>query len=68
MPTPILREEPLRLMREANAAMVEVLPASEFEEVHIARAVNIPFRKLDKETAASLDASRPVIVYCHDSL
>ena len=49
-----------------GAQLVEVLPAEEFAEEHLPRAINIPLKELDREAAAILDRHRPVIVYCHD--
>jgi rhodanese-related sulfurtransferase len=43
-----------------------VLLREEYEEEHIAEAINIPLKELNRETAIQLDRSRPVIVYCHD--
>jgi phage shock protein E len=65
MPTPIDRDELQRLRREENAHLVEVLPAEDFEDEHLPAAVNIPLKTLDGRSTASLEASRPVIVYCY---
>jgi rhodanese-related sulfurtransferase len=67
MPTPIDRDELQRLRREADAQVVEVLPAYEFEDEHLPGAVNIPLKSLDGDSTAALDRRRPVIVYCYDS-
>jgi rhodanese-related sulfurtransferase len=61
----IRREEVRQLLKE-GAQLVEVLPREEYEEEHIAEAINIPLKELNRETAIQLDRSRPVIVYCHD--
>ena len=66
MPTPIDRAELQRLLREEDAQLVEVLPADEFEDEHLPSAVNIRLKELDRRSAALLDATRPVIVYCYD--
>jgi rhodanese-related sulfurtransferase len=66
MPTPIDRDELQRLRREEQAQLVEVLPADDFEDEHLPGAVNIPLKTLDRDSAASLDPRRPVIVYCYD--
>ena len=47
--------------------LVEVLPANEYEEDHLPGAISIPLSHVDQQTASSLDANRPVIVYCWDS-
>ncbi len=65
MPTSIFRDEVYRLIRQ-GARLVEVLPRPEYEWAHLPGAVNLPLKKLDADTVSSLDADRPVIVYCHD--
>jgi rhodanese-related sulfurtransferase len=47
---------------------VEVLPAAEYADEHLPGAINLPLKQLDATTAARLDRSRPVIVYCWDGL
>ena len=66
MPTGIGRDE-LRELTSQQAQLVEVLPADDFDWVHLPGAVNLPLKELDAR-AGQLDRSRPVIVYCHDSL
>ena len=63
MPTSIDRNEVQRLLAEEGAQLVDVLPPAEYEDSHIAGAVNIPLRTLDRETTALLDRARPVVVY-----
>ena len=65
MPASIDREEVLRLVAE-GAQLVEVLDRPDYEEEHLAGAINIPLNELDRETANRLDRDRPVIVYCND--
>ncbi len=65
MPKEIEREAVQRLMRE-GAQVVEVLPREEYEAEHLPGAISIPLKELDATTAARLDRSRPVVVYCHD--
>ncbi|HWG61317.1 MAG TPA: rhodanese-like domain-containing protein [Streptosporangiaceae bacterium] len=66
MPTEIGRDE-LRTLTSQGAQLVEVLPEDEYEWAHLPGALNIPLKKLD-EGAEQLDRSRPVIVYCNDTL
>jgi rhodanese-related sulfurtransferase len=61
------RAETERLISE-GAQLVEALPAEEYGQGHIPGAINLPLKQLDAETAAVLDRSRPVVVYCWDSL
>ena len=56
-----------RLLAE-GAQLVEVLPAAEYAEEHLPGAINIPLKQLDATTATQLDRTRPVVVYCWDSL
>jgi rhodanese-related sulfurtransferase/CBS domain-containing protein len=58
----------LRRLLDEGAQLVEVLPAEEYAEEHLPGAINIPLKQLDAESAAQLDRSRPVIVYCWDYL
>ena len=66
MPESIDHNEVLRLIAEENAQLVEVLPAKEFSEEHIAGAVNIPLKQIDGRAPRELDRDRQVIVYCND--
>lgn len=66
MPTDIDLRELDRLL-DAGAQLVEVLPADEYEEEHVPGAISIPLRQVTAE-AVKLDPSRPVVVYCWDSL
>ena len=61
-----IRREEVRQLLTEGAQLVEVLPREEYEEEHIAGAINIPLKELNRETAMQLDRSRPVIVYCDD--
>lgn len=63
MPTSIWREDVLRFVSERDAQLVDALPVREFEDEHIAGAINIPLKKLDAESTLVLDRSRPIIVY-----
>lgn len=66
MPTLIDRDELQRLVRDDHAQLVEVLPPDEYEDEHLPGAINIPLKRLDRETTRQLDRARPVIVYCYD--
>jgi rhodanese-related sulfurtransferase len=65
MPTSIDLAQ-LQELRTRDAQLVEVLPPAEYDEEHLPGAVNLPLKKLDATTAASLDKGRPVVVYCWD--
>jgi rhodanese-related sulfurtransferase len=66
VPTSIDHNEVRRLIAEANAQLVEVLPAPKFGEEHITGAMNIPLKELDERAPVELERERPVIVYCND--
>lgn len=63
MPTEISLEEAQRLVAE-GAQIVEVLPAKEYDEEHLPGAISLPLKELTSERASSLDAGRPIVVYC----
>lgn len=67
MSTSVTRDDVCRLV-DAGAQLVEVLPPEEYDQEHLPGAVNLPLKSLTAATAAALDRSRPVIVYCWDGL
>ncbi len=52
----------------ASGQAVDVLPAHEYRASHIRGAVHLPLASLMTKAESILDKSRPVIVYCRDSL
>ena len=68
MPTIVDRQEVQHLRDEQDAQLVDVLPVDEYDDEHIAGAINVPLKQLNATTAARLDRTRPVITYCHDYL
>jgi rhodanese-related sulfurtransferase len=58
----------LRELLDAGAQIVSVLPEHEYGEEHLLGAINIPLERLDAASAAALNRSRAVIVYCWDGL
>jgi rhodanese-related sulfurtransferase len=66
MPTEIRRDEVCQMMA-GGAALVEVLPAEEYEVEHLPGAINIPLQQLDRQATAVRQQDQPVIVYCYDS-
>lgn len=66
MPIAVDRDEVQRLVAEEAAQVVEVLPAAEYEDEHVASAISIPLKELDEKAPRLLDRVRPVIVYCYD--
>ena len=61
----IERDDVRRLVDE-GAQLVEVLPDEEYRAEHLPSAINLPLKKLDRQTASVLDRQRPIVVYCHD--
>ena len=67
MTTPITSDDVVRLMEE-DTQIVDVLPRWEYDEEHLAGAISIPAKRLDRDSVAQLRSDRPVVVYCHDYL
>jgi len=65
--TSIGREQ-VRQLIDDGAQIVEVLEESQFRRAHLPGAVHIPAWELTRERASCLDADRPVVVYCFDTL
>ena len=65
MPREIDRSEVQRLAA-AGAQVVDVLSRTDFEQEHIAGAINLPLDELNRQTATVLRRDRPVVVYCDD--
>ena len=66
MPQGIGREQVQSMLEEQRVPLVEVLPARQYHDVHLAGAFNLPLQELDGESAAMLQKKVPVIVYCYD--
>jgi rhodanese-related sulfurtransferase len=49
-----------------GAQLVEVLPAAEYGQIHIAGAINVPLKELARKAPRVLERGREVIVYCND--
>lgn len=60
--------EQLHELVDRGAQLVEVLPEDDYAQAHLPGAVNLPLRELDEHHAVVLDRTRPVVVYCWDSL
>jgi rhodanese-related sulfurtransferase len=57
----------LQRLRAEGAAIVEVLPSSEFESEHLPGAISLPLGELRAESAEQRlgpDKRRAVVVYC----
>lgn len=51
-----------------GAQVVEVLEERQYRLAHLPGARSIPAWKLTRARASELDPSRPVVVYCFDTL
>jgi rhodanese-related sulfurtransferase len=58
----------VRALLDGGAQLVEVLPAEEYEELHLPGAISLPLKELDAQAAERLDRELPVVVYCWDAL
>ncbi|MFQ6019189.1 MAG: rhodanese-like domain-containing protein [Dehalococcoidia bacterium] len=65
MPTKVTREDVQSMIGE-GAQLFDPLPESEYADEHIAGAINVPLRKLNRETTSHLRKDQPLIVYCFD--
>ncbi|HEV2761073.1 MAG TPA: rhodanese-like domain-containing protein [Acidimicrobiales bacterium] len=60
--------EQVRQLADEGAQLVEVLERRQYQQVHLPGAVHIPAWELTPARAAELDRTRPVVVYCFDTL
>ena len=63
MTTAISRHELLAMLDDDDTQLVDVLPQREYAEGHLPGAINLPLKKLNRDTASALDPSRPVALY-----
>ncbi len=63
MTTTISRAELLKMLEDDATQLVDVLPQRECSEGHLPGAINLPLKKLNRETASVLDPARPVALY-----
>lgn len=61
--TPVKRDELVRLLKQGEAIVIDVRPASEFRAGHIAGAVNIPIESLP-QSLKTLPKDQEIIAYC----
>lgn len=66
MPEILDRRDVVSWMQD-GAQLVDVLPPEEYEQVHLAGAINLPLKTLD-EAPEVLDRTFPVVVYCSGAL
>lgn len=68
MPRDIEPERLRQLVEKGQLQLIEVLPETEYAEEHIAGAINIPLKSMNRSSVAALDASLPTVVYCWDDI
>jgi rhodanese-related sulfurtransferase len=56
-----------RVLVEAGAQVVEVLPETDYRREHLPGAVSIPLTDLTAHAVESLDPGEPTVVYCYDT-
>lgn len=63
-----IRHRELLQMLSSGVQIVDVLPSHEYESAHISGAIHIPVGRILRNASRLLDRTRPVVVYCRDSL
>jgi rhodanese-related sulfurtransferase len=63
----IQHRELLRML-SSGAQIVDALPTHEYATAHIRGAIHILVGRILRDAPALLDRTRPVVVYCRDSL
>jgi rhodanese-related sulfurtransferase len=63
----IQHRELLRML-SSGTQIVDALPAHEYETAHFRGAIHIPVGRILRDAPALLDRTRPIVVYCRDSL
>ena len=58
----------VRELVATGAQLVEVLPRAEYDAEHLPAAISLPLKSLTPRSAAVLDPTRPVVLYCWDGL
>ena len=67
MANTVTRHEVQRLSAQ-SALIVEVLPAEEYKQQHLTKAINLPLKHLTTADVAQLPRDVPLVVYCFDSV
>lgn len=58
----------VRRLADEGAQLVEVLERRQYEAAHLPGALHIPAWELTRARSEALDRTRPVVVYCFDTL
>lgn len=68
MPRDIELEGLRSLLDAGGVQLIEVLPEKEYAEEHLAGAINISLKRMDRASVSALDPNAPTIVYCWDDI
>lgn len=68
MPREIDLDHLRELVNGDELQLIEVLPETEYADEHIAGAINIPLKSMNRGSVAQLDPSLPTVVYCWDDI
>jgi rhodanese-related sulfurtransferase len=63
----VITHEEILEAEPGDLQIIEVLSASEYQRMHLPRAVSIPLTELNRDAVDWLDRSKPVVVYCFDA-
>lgn len=64
-----IRHRELAAMRASGQVqIVDVLPSHEYQTTHIRDAIHIPVGRILRDAPNLLEHTRPLVVYCRDSL
>ena len=66
MPRQVFSVDELKNLIAQGGQLVDVLGREDYEHSHLPGALNLPLKELTEASAAALDRSRAVIVYCND--
>jgi rhodanese-related sulfurtransferase len=66
MASAINRHDVRSMVDAGRAQLVDVLPARQYENEHLPKAISIPLSELSAQRAHQLEIDQPVIVYCFD--
>jgi rhodanese-related sulfurtransferase len=55
-------------MLSSGVQILDALPSHEYETTHIRGAIHMPVGRILRDASKLLDRTRPIVVYCRDSL
>jgi rhodanese-related sulfurtransferase len=64
-----IEHQELSTIRASGVAqIVDVLPSHEYNAAHIRGAIHVPLGRIMRDAPDHLDRTRPLVVYCRDTL